>query len=207
MRTPFRLLLVLLAATAVRAGIRRARREMDPPIERTGAAMPLERERGHIGATSDAHLVSQAGEPDWVRELAGWLPPAPGTPAGRIAAYAWAAPATLGGLILGLLSGRTPEVRDGVLLFAGVRGLPALGLRRGGFAATTLGHVVIALRDPSPALMAHELAHTRQAERMGPFTGPVYWYLLARYGYARHPMERAARIAGRTVREAAPTAS
>ncbi|HUG86888.1 MAG TPA: hypothetical protein VMM13_20125, partial [Euzebya sp.] len=125
------------------------------------------------------------------------------TAVGKVVAYAWASPVTLGGLLVGLLSGGRPVVRDGVLLFRDVRGLPRLALKRGGFAATTLGHVIIAVKDPSAGLMAHELAHTRQAERLGPFTGPIYWYLLARYGYARHPMERAARIAGRRARPGA----
>jgi hypothetical protein len=60
--------------------------------------------------------------------------------------------------------------------------------------------VVVARGQPSAALLAHELVHTRQAERLGPFMAPVYLGLLARYGYLRHPMERAARRAGRRAR-------
>lgn len=184
-----------------------ARRDLNPPADGSGAAVPLRRERSPLGSASDAHLVARPGEPDWVRDLAGWVPAAPRTLPGRVLAYAWASPATLGGLLVGLLSGGTPSVRDGVLVFSGVRGLVGGLLRRGGFTATTLGHVVIAAADPSPVLMAHELAHTRQAERLGPFTGPLYWMLLARYGYARHPMERAARIAGRQARRQQVTAA
>lgn len=195
--------LLLLATVAAGVGIYYARRDLNPPVDASGAAVPLDAPRSPLGATADAHLVSRPGEPDWVRDLAGWVPAPPRSTVGRLIAYVWASPATLGGLLVGLLSGGRPVVRDGVLLFTNVRGIPKLALRRGGFSATTLGHVVIAVKDPSPALMAHELAHTRQAERLGPFTGPVYWYLLARYGYARHPMERAARIAGRRVRTAA----
>lgn len=187
-----------LAAAAV--GIYYLRRDLNPPADGSGAAVPLDAPRSPIGATGDAHLVSRVDEPDWVRDMAGWLPTRPATALGRAIAYAWASPATLGGLIVGVLSGARPSLRDGDIVFAGVRGPVEAALKRGGFSATTLGHVIIARTDPSPVLMAHELAHTRQAERLGPFTGPIYWYLLARYGYARHPMERAARIAGRQAR-------
>ncbi len=191
---------LLLAILAAAIGTYVMRRNLNPPADGSGAGVPLPRERAPLGASADAHLVSRPGEPDWVRDLAGWVPPVPRTTVGRVLAYVWAAPATVGGLIVGLLSGRVPTVRDGVLVFGEVGGIPGLLLTRGGFAATTLGHVVIARGVPSEALMAHELAHTRQAERLGPLTGPVYWYLLARYGYARHPMERAARRAGRAVK-------
>lgn len=193
------LLPLLIAATA---GVYYLRRDLNPPVDGSGAAVPLARGRNPLGASADAHLVSRPEEPDWIRDLAGWVPARPRTFPGRVLAYLWASPATVGGLVVGLLSGGRPSLRDGVVVFAGVRGPVGGALKRGGFAATTLGHVVIAKREPSPWLMAHELAHTRQAERFGPFTGPVYWYLLARYGYARHPMERAARIAGRHERTA-----
>ncbi len=125
---------------------------------------------------------------------------------GRIVALIWALPPTVGGLILGVLSGVRPRVEHGVLLFAGVRGAVGFGLKRGGYAATTLGHVVLTRSTaPSDHLLAHELAHTRQAERFGPLMGPLYYYLLARYGYTRHPMERAARRAGRAARREGQT--
>ena len=192
--------LVLLAVAGAVALRRYAGRELVAPPDRSGAGVPLERARAPLGAVSDAHVVDLPDDPEWVRDLAGWVPSVPRTPLGRGLSHLWAAPSTLGGLLVGAISGTVPTVRDGVLLFSHVRGLPAFALRRGGFAATTLGHVVIARTDPSPVLMAHELVHTRQAERFGPFTGPLYWYLLARYGYARHPMERAARRAGRAAR-------
>jgi hypothetical protein len=193
---------LLLAVAAGAVATHYLRRDLTEPPDRSGAGVPLVRERRPLGATSDAHLVDRPGDPDWLRELARWVPEPPRTPLGRLLAIVWASPSSLAGLLVGALSGTRPTVRDGVLLFSGVRGLPGLLLRRGGYAATTLGHVVIARRDPSPALMAHELVHTRQAERLGPFAGPVYWYLLARHGYARHPMERAARRAGRSARPA-----
>ncbi len=194
------------AVVAVGAWLRTRPAPADEPVvepaDLSGAAIPLDRPRASLGATPDAHLVARPDEPPWVRALAGWTPPAPRTRLGRVLAYVWAAPATFGGLVVGLLTLRRPRVRDGVLLFADAGGLPGALLARRRFAATTLGHVVIARADPSPVLMAHELAHTRQAERLGPLMGPLYWYLLARYGYPRHPMERAARIAGRRARGA-----
>jgi len=102
------------------------------------------------------------------------------------------------GLLVGATTATRPRVRDGVLLFAPAGGLAGAVLRLRGYAAITLGHVVIARVDPGPRLMTHELVHTRQAERLGPLFAPVYLALHAAYGYARHPFERAARLAGRT---------
>ena len=96
-----------------------------------------------IGASPDAYLTARADEPPWVRTLSEWVPQRPDSATGRVLAALWAVLPTTGGLILGALSGRKPTTRDGVLLFAGVRGLAGFGLRRGGFAATTLGHVVL----------------------------------------------------------------
>lgn len=201
--------LLRAAAVAVLAiiAIRMARRELNDPVDDTGAAVRLSAERGPIGASADAHVVPQVDEPEWIRDLASWTPRPPRTTVGRLVAVLWALPSTLLGLVVGLLTGVAPQLRDGVLLFAGARGLPGLLLRRTGFAATTLGHVVIARGTPSEKLMAHELLHTRQAERLGPLMGPVYWGLLARYGYARHPMERAARLAGRDAATRAASSS
>jgi hypothetical protein len=85
----------------------------------------------------------------------------------------------------------------GVLLFSPARGPAAQFLRVRGFSAMTIGHVVVARIEPSEALLAHELVHVRQAERLGPLMAPLYLALMAVYGYARHPMERAARLAQR----------
>ncbi|MGI9016663.1 MAG: hypothetical protein ACR2HR_06090 [Euzebya sp.] len=199
-RGPLKRLMLLLVLIGGAVGIYYARRELIEPIDRTGAAVPLETTRGSVGASADAFVVHRQSEPQWIRDLAHWTPDRPRTGMGRACAYVWAAPSSAAGLIVGLLSGTVPTVRDGVLVFGGARGLPGLLLTRGRYAATTLGHVVIARGEPSAVLMAHELAHTRQAERLGPFFGPVYWYLLARHGYIGHPLERAARIAGRRAR-------
>lgn len=171
----------------------------------SGAGVPLRRLRPRT-TTGEAHVLGLDGEPDWVAALAAWVPDPPATPVGRVLARVWAGPVTLAGLLVGLLAGVRPEVRDGVIVFAPARGLVRWALRRRGFVATTLGHVVIGRVCPGAALWAHELVHTRQAERLGPLMAPVYWGLLLRYGYARHPMERAARRAGRAVRLAAASA-
>lgn len=197
-----RRLATALALTGAAVGLYYARRELNDPPDATGSAVALTPRRAPIGAAPDAQVLWRHGDPQWVRDLGSWLPEPPRSGPGRMLAYAWALPATLGGLLIGLLSGGWPEVRDGILLFADLGGLPGLLLRRSRFAATTLGHVVLAQNQPSTTLMAHELVHTRQAERLGPLMGPLYWYLLLRYGYARHPMERAARVAGRRTRPA-----
>lgn len=139
-------------------------------------------------------------EPALLRVLAGWKPRAPARGAARAAAYVWASPITLVGLLVGAAAGVRPTVRDGVLLFSHARAITGAVLRTRGFTAGTLGHVVVAINDPDPALMAHELIHTRQAERFGPLMAPLYLGLLAAYGYRRHPMERAARDATRRSR-------
>ena len=127
--------------------------------------------------------------------LAQWLPAPPVSAAGRVVAMLWASPMTAAGLLAGAAAGVRPRWTSGVLLFAPARGLMGALLRGRGFAATGLGHVVISVVEPTADLRAHELAHVRQAERLGPFMAPAYLALLAVHGYARHPMERAARLA------------
>ena len=202
-RRAIRALLLLAAAAGGIAAVVYARRDLNEPVDATGAAIRLEAVDQPVGRSADAHVVARADEPLWVRDLASWTPPPAKVGLPRLAAYVWASPSTLGGLLMGLLCGVVPRVRDGVLLFAPVSGPVAWLMRRAGIAATTFGHVVIARREPSEKLMAHELAHTRQAELFGPFMAPLYWYLLVRYGYTRHPMERAARAAARKAAHAA----
>lgn len=154
--------------------------------------------------TGSARVLPPPWEPAWLRAVAAWEPAPPTSSIGRCAAYLWAAPTSLAGLLAvaasGIPDGRTGAVRvtRGVLLRTGAGGLSGLALRLRGFGAVTLGHVVLARAHPiSPSLLTHELLHTRQAERLGPLMGPVYLALLAVYRYARHPMERAARLAQR----------
>lgn len=138
-------------------------------------------------------------EPRLFCRLAHWQPCPPAQGLARLAAYAWASPVTLVGLIVGAAAGVRPKLRAGVLLFPNARGLTGWLIRRRNFAAGTFGHVIVCTKDPSPSLLAHELIHTRQAERFGPLMVPVYLGLLAVYGYRRHPMERAAREAANRV--------
>ena len=200
--TAFRGMVSALVLAGAAIAIATLRRDLTEPVDTSGAGLRLPTERRGRGAIADARVVASRREPMWARDLAGWVPDPIGSRPLQLLAYVWALPSTVVGLLLGLVSLGSPSVRDGVIVFRPVRGLVALAMRRGGFTATTLGHVVLAREEPSDALMAHELVHTRQAERLGPLMGPVYWLLLARYGYARHPMERAARIAGRAARHA-----
>ncbi len=134
-------------------------------------------------------------EPALLAALAAWTPARAATPAGQVLAYLWAAPNTLAGLAVAATCRGSLRRVDGALAVCGARGPLGRMLARRGFSATTLGHVIIARGEPSPALLAHELCHTRQAERLGVAFGPVYLALLTVYGYRRHPMERAARTA------------
>jgi hypothetical protein len=94
--------------------------------------------------------------------------------------YAWAAPTTALGLVLVVAGLHRAQLRivDGVLEAHG----PALAwllthltLLKGGAAALTLGHVVIACDDRSlESTRAHERVHVQQCERWGPFFVPAY---------------------------------
>ena len=108
--------------------------------------------------------------------------------------YVWAGPNSLVGLA-GALTTRTRPVRwRGVLLFEDADSGLARFLRWRGFAAITLGHVIVANRPLSDGLLAHELEHVAQAERWGPLYYPAYLLGSVR-GYRRNPFERAARRA------------
>ena len=134
-------------------------------------------------------------EPRFLADFAAWVPPEPQTSAGRLAVRLWAAPLSITGIALGVSGMGRPHIQQGVVVFTDVRGAMGVTLRRRGFAATTLGHVMVTTRRaPSASLVTHELVHTRQAERLGIAFGPVYVGLLAWYGYRQHPMERAARL-------------
>ena len=113
-------------------------------------------------------------------------------PAARSAwAYVWAGPNSLMGL-LGAATTRARPVRwRGVLLFEEGRDGLARFLRRRGFSAITLGHVIVANERLSDRLLAHELEHVAQHERWGPLYYPVYLLASVR-GYRRNPFERAA---------------
>lgn len=190
---------VLTAGAATGLAVARKQvAEREPGPDYTGSPYGAEASgRPQLGAAPNARMVPPAWEPPGLEALARWEPPPPRRPLTRTAGYVWAGPLTLVGLAVGALTGVRPRVREGVLLFAGAGGLPGLVLRSRGFTAGALGHVVIATREPDCALLAHELVHVRHAERLGPLTAPVYLGLLAVYGYARHPLERAARRGAR----------
>lgn len=194
-----------LGAVAV-AAVRVVRRRRVPvpgkptsAVDLSGAPYPLmaESPRRAVGARGNVRVLGPETEPAAVQRLAGWVPAPPASPLARAAAYTWAAPVTLVGLLAGLAAGARPALRDGVVVFAPARGVAGLALRLRGFSATALGHVVVAAHEPGPSLLAHELVHVRQAERLGPLFVPVYLALWLRYGYVRHPLERAARLGGR----------
>src|SRR3954468_9232597 len=84
----------------------------------------------------------------------------------RLLAYTWTAPTTLVGLTAGALTlctGGRVQRQSGTLEFHG--GFSRWLARNRGFAAMTLGHVIIG-RDAHclDCCRAHELAHVRQAE-------------------------------------------
>ena len=118
-------------------------------------------------------------------------------PLPRFLAYVWASPNTLLGLVFGVVSFQRPRVADGVVLFdRHVRGFVwTLHLFRRG--AVTYGHVILADRPVEGALLAHELHHVRQYERLGPLYIPLYVLIWIFRGYRRHPFEEAARLAER----------
>ena len=146
-----------------------------------------------------ARDVPPSWEPRLLTMLARWVPARPQSPAARVLAYLWAGPLSLAGLAVGRIGGGRARWHDGALLFTDTGGPMGAYLRARGFSACTLGHVIVAVGQPSESLLAHELVHTRQAERFGPFMAPLYAALLAVYGYARNPLERAARRVQRAV--------
>ena len=94
------------------------------------------------------------------------------------------------GHLVGLLSFSRPSFRGGCFHYISGRGLARLVLSRRGYTAITFGHVIVSTTPLGPALFRHELRHVRQYERIGLAFLPLYLRLLARHGYAAHPLER-----------------
>ena len=98
----------------------------------------------------------------------------------RTAAYAWAAPYTLVGLLLGLpacLFGAHAQLHEGALEFGGgnIGALLARLPGRWRFCAITFGHVILGIDHATlAACRAHEQVHVRQYERWGPLFVPAY---------------------------------
>jgi hypothetical protein len=94
--------------------------------------------------------------------------------------YAWAAPCSAVGLVLGLvgcLFGASMRVRSGALEFGGgLAGELASRLPASfGFSAITFGHVILGVDHGTlAAVRAHEQVHVRQYERWGPLFVPAY---------------------------------
>jgi len=168
-------------------------------------ALPVALGAAAVGAVLYARRDSGAPTPQWAGRLATWVPPRPATPRARLLTTVWAAPMSLAGLLIGAAAGVRPRLLpEGVVLFAPAAGLTGRIIRARGFSAAAFGHVIVSVTEPAPALLAHELVHVRQAERLGAFMAPVYLGLLARFGYRDHPLEMAARLgaAHRGAREA-----
>lgn len=113
----------------------------------------------------------------------------------RALVFAWTLPNTLLGLLLGALSFQRPRRVGDILVFDGpVRGFLGL-LQVFHRAAITYGHVVLSNRPVQGRLLAHELHHVRQYERLGPLYIPIYVLIWVFMGYRGHPFEEAARCA------------
>jgi hypothetical protein len=132
--------------------------------------------------------------------LATWIPEPPRSWAGQLAAGVWAAPLTAVGLLMAAAAGRRPRwsAEHRCWIVDAIRGPSGLALRTVGAEANAIGQVVLSRSAASsPALLAHEAVHVRQAERLGPLLFPLYLWLGAWYGYRDHPLERAARLGAR----------
>ncbi|MGH8197946.1 MAG: signal peptide prediction [Steroidobacteraceae bacterium] len=123
---------------------------------------------------------------------------------GRLAAYAWATPNSLIGLIAGIVilcfGGRMQRVR-GAIEFSG--GLIASWVTSEAVAcryhAITLGHAILGTDETAlSCAREHEHVHVRQYERWGPFFLPAYFassawqIILGRSGYRDNCFEREA---------------
>jgi len=98
----------------------------------------------------------------------------------RIAAYAWAGPNTLAGLVVGALvvtlGGRVRVVAGNLEFCGGLLGRAVTSAHAlCPFAAVTLGHVIVsATACDLDAVRAHEHVHVAQYERWGPLFLPAY---------------------------------
>lgn len=122
----------------------------------------------------------------------------------RLCKYAWAAPYSLFGLLLGLIAtvfGATVRRHSGALEFGGGRlgRLLARLPQRYAFCAITFGHVIVGQDHGTLAQMrAHEQVHVQQYERWGPLYLPAYLlssivqWLLGRNPYFDNHFEREA---------------
>lgn len=88
----------------------------------------------------------------------------------RLARLAWAAPASLAGLLLAAPF-ETRRFTHGILVCEGASWPRRLGWK---YQAITLGHVVLSVGDLDDRTLEHELRHVRQYERWGLLLWPAY---------------------------------
>jgi hypothetical protein len=165
-------------------------------------AVRQRREVDQVRRGTEARFSADTPEPagPLAERLATWVPAPPRTRLGQLAATVWASPLTAVGLLMAWAGGGRPRwsSEHRCLVVDGVRGPSGVALRAVGAEANAIGQVVLSRHAASsPALLAHEAVHVRQAERLGPLLFPAYLWLGARYGYRRHPLERAARAGAR----------
>lgn len=165
--------------------------------------------RGELRPLRTAEPGEAVDGPGLHAAVARWSPPRPATLPGRLLATAWCAPLTVLGLAAAAL-GSSRAVWDpatGCFVATGVGGLPGRFLAGQSATAATLGQVVL-VRDaaaPRPALLAHELAHVRQQERLGLVFAAAYPVASAVWGYRRNPFEVGARRRASLTGSAGPT--
>ena len=171
----------LVGVTRQRLEFERIRRGTRPPV------------------TATTRTVAPPREGPLAARLAAWIPSAPRTAAGRLATTVWAAPVTAVGFAIGASTGARPrwDADHGVVVFEDGGGGAIHALRAVGAGANAVGQVVVSDRPITPVLLAHEVGHVRQAERLGVLLFPLYLWLWGRYGYRNHPLERSARAAAR----------
>jgi hypothetical protein len=108
-------------------------------------------------------------------------------------AYLWNSPNTLLGLLIGMLNPALPRWHGGAFEFYLQRGLVCSVCRLMRISAFTLGDCVLYAVPVVENLRVHEMRHVRQYRLLGPFFLPLYFLLLAAFGYCDHPFERDAR--------------
>lgn len=190
------LLMVATAGAAVVASVRqrKERREVHAGL-RPAASAAAEVPRRHRYDRCSARLAA-------------WQPTRPAGPASRLVATLWAFPLSLVGWIVATAAGRRPrfDATRGCWVATDVAGAARWAHGLIGADANTIGQVVVASTPtPSATLLDHEAMHARQAERLGLLMVPLYAWLGARYGYADHPLEVAARMAARAYTEQTPS--
>lgn len=124
------------------------------------------------------------------------VPRRPENPLARTATALWSAPLTAVGFMLAFAGGSQPRYDHsrGAWVAVNVGGISKLLQHRVRADAHTMGQVVLCqTSQPSPALLDHESAHVRQAERFGVLMPFAYGLLTARHGYMHNPFEASAR--------------